>query len=73
MANISQRFGRAVRKRRESSGYSQEAFATAAKIDRTYYSKIERGRANVSLALIERLVKTFGVDLADLFAGVDKE
>lgn len=73
MANISQRFGRAVRRRRESSELSQEAFAIAAKIDRTYYSKIERGRANVSLVVIERVVKALGVDLADLFADVDKE
>lgn len=73
MPSLPQRFGRVVRKRRELAGFSQEGFAASAKIDRTYYSKIERGRANVSLLVIERLTKALRVTAAELFADLDRE
>ncbi|HZL25039.1 MAG TPA: helix-turn-helix transcriptional regulator [Acidobacteriaceae bacterium] len=66
-------FGRAVRRLREQAGYSQERFAAQAHIDRTYMSEIERGTTNVSLEIIGRLARTLGIDLADLFAEVDRE
>ena len=72
MATIAQRFGQAVRRLREEAGYSQEAFAAAAKIDRTYYSKIERGRANVSLLVVAKIAKTLRVRLADLLNATEE-
>jgi transcriptional regulator with XRE-family HTH domain len=66
-------FGRAVRRLREKAKYSQERFAAAAGIDRTYMSEIERGLANPSLEMIGRIVRTLGVKFADLFAEVDRE
>jgi transcriptional regulator with XRE-family HTH domain len=66
-------FGRAVRLLREQAEYSQERFAAAAGIDRTYMSEIERGLANPSLEMIGRIVHTLGIGFADLFAGVDRE
>jgi transcriptional regulator with XRE-family HTH domain len=72
-ATLSQRFGRAVRKFREAAGYSQERFAAAAKIDRAYYSRIERGHVNVSLEIIQRIVKTLHINYGELFHAVDVE
>jgi len=70
---LAQRFGRAVRQFREAAGYSQERFAAAAKIDRAYYSRIERGHVNVSLEIIQRIVKTLRLKYGELFSAVDAE
>jgi transcriptional regulator with XRE-family HTH domain len=70
---LAQRFGRAVRQFRKAAGYSQERFAAAAKIDRAYYSRIERGHVNVSLEIIQRIVKTLRINHGDLFHAVDAE
>ena len=41
-----ERVGASLRKQRESSGLSQEAFADQIGMHRTYYSAIERGENN---------------------------
>lgn len=61
------RFGRRVRALRQERGFSQEAFADAAGLDRTYIGGIERGTRNVSLINIERIAKALRVQLAELF------
>ncbi len=64
------RFGRAVRRRRQRLGVSQEEFADMCGLDRTYIGGIERGERNVSLVNIEKIAKTLKVSLSDLFRGV---
>jgi transcriptional regulator with XRE-family HTH domain len=66
-ADIRVRFGRRVRALRLQRGYSQEAFADVADLDRTYIGGIERGERNVSLINIERLAKALRVPIAQLF------
>ncbi len=73
MNDLLKPFGRAVRRLRESASFSQERFAAAANIDRTYMSEIERGLANVSIEIVGRIARTLDVPLAELFAEVDKE
>jgi transcriptional regulator with XRE-family HTH domain len=46
-ADIAARFGQRVRELRKAKDLSQETFATACGLDRTYISGIERGRRNV--------------------------
>ncbi len=43
------RFGERVRGLRKAQGYSQEAFAVACELDRTYMGGIERGERNLAL------------------------
>jgi transcriptional regulator with XRE-family HTH domain len=64
------RFGRALRRRREKLGVSQEAFADMCQLDRTYIGGIERGERNVALVNIEKIARTLKLTLADLFRGV---
>ena len=45
---------------------SQEEFADAAEIDRTYASQIERAIANPSLSVLCRIADVFNVDLSEL-------
>jgi transcriptional regulator with XRE-family HTH domain len=73
MANLRQRFGKAVRKLREPTGHSQEVFAVMIKVNRTYYSRIERGIANPSLEVIGRIAAALKVPLEELFAAVGRE
>lgn len=53
--------GDAMRAIREECGTSQEALALAAGIDRSYYSAIERGEFNLTLANILKIASSLGV------------
>jgi len=64
------RFGRALRRRREKLGVSQEAFADMCELDRSYIGGIERGERNVALVNIEKIAKTLKLTIAELFRGV---
>jgi len=68
--DIRERFGYAVRDRREALGLTQEEFAERAGIHRTYLSDIERGTRNVSLVNIERVAEALGLRLPELFGPV---
>lgn len=68
--DIAVRFGKRVRERRQAKGLSQEAFAAAAGLDRTYISGIERGKRNVSLRNIEVIAKALGASIAELTEGL---
>jgi transcriptional regulator with XRE-family HTH domain len=69
---IQERFGFAVRNRREELGLTQEDLADKAGIHRTYVSDIERGSRNVSLVNIERLASALALQLGELFGRVEK-
>jgi transcriptional regulator with XRE-family HTH domain len=63
-------FGKRVRALRKEQGYSQEGFAAACRIDRTYIGGIERGERNLALRNIHRIARTLKVPLAHLFEGL---
>ncbi|HVS38911.1 MAG TPA: helix-turn-helix transcriptional regulator [Gemmataceae bacterium] len=65
--DVRERFGDAVRARREELGLTQEDLAGKAGIHRTYLSDIERGGRNVSLVNIERVALALDVSMSDLF------
>jgi transcriptional regulator with XRE-family HTH domain len=70
-ADVRERFGDAVRARREQLGLTQEDLAEKAGIHRTYLSDCERGTRNVSLVNIERLAKGLQESMAELFKRVE--
>ena len=65
--DIRERFGFAVKSRREELSLTQEDLAHKAGIHRTYLSDIERGSRNVALINIERLAAALSVSLSELF------
>jgi len=65
--DIRVRFGRAVRKRRQELGLSQEELADRASIHRTYVGDVERGERNIALQNIEKLAKALDVPISTLF------
>jgi transcriptional regulator with XRE-family HTH domain len=68
--DVRERFGDAVRNRRDELGLTQEELAHKAGLHRTYVSDIERGARNVSLVSIELLAKALDVTMSDLFRHV---
>ena len=65
--DIPERFGFAVKDRREAPGLTREEFAARAGIHRTYLSDIERGTRNVSLINIERVAQALALKISELF------
>ncbi|HYV14887.1 MAG TPA: helix-turn-helix transcriptional regulator [Conexibacter sp.] len=54
--------GRNLRAHRERQGLSQEAFAEAVGVHRTYMGGLERGERNLTLKSVERIAEKIGVD-----------
>jgi transcriptional regulator with XRE-family HTH domain len=69
--DLLRRFGKRLRSLRQSLGFSQEAFADACELDRTYIGGIERGERNVSLRNIALIAKTLGIPVSELTKGID--
>ncbi|HEV7529171.1 MAG TPA: helix-turn-helix transcriptional regulator [Solirubrobacteraceae bacterium] len=59
--------GRTLRLAREERGYSQEAFAAHAALDRANYGAIERGEFNVTVDTIVKLAAGLGISASELF------
>jgi transcriptional regulator with XRE-family HTH domain len=64
--------GDRVRELRKKAGYSQEGFADAAGVHRTYIGTLERGEANVSLGNLQKVSKALEITLSELFRTVEK-
>lgn len=61
-------FGKAVREAREARGWSQEALAEQAELNRSYLGEVERGRAMPSLATVAKLAYALGLPTSHLLA-----
>lgn len=59
--------GRKVRYLRKARGLTQEALAEQADLHAVYIGEIERGEANVSVGVLERIAKALGVRVVALF------
>jgi transcriptional regulator with XRE-family HTH domain len=70
--DVRERFGDAVRSRREALGLTQEGLAEKAGIHRTYLSDVERGTRNVSLVNVERLARGLDESMTELFRRVEE-
>ena len=64
--DIRSRFAANLRALRADRGYSQEALAHEAGINRSYFSKLETGKTYAGLEIIEKLSVILKVDPADL-------
>jgi transcriptional regulator with XRE-family HTH domain len=62
-----EQFGKNVRELRESKSWSQENFAEASNLHRTYISGIERGVRNPTLTVIWQIADALAVSPCELF------
>ena len=65
--DITSKFGRGIRRRRQELGFSQERLAELADLLRTYIADIERGTRNLSLINIIKLSRALDLKPAELF------
>lgn len=72
MLAIKTRLGFAIRQLRSRGGFSQEAFAHAVGLHRTYIGSVERGERNISLDNIEKIAKALGLTPAQLLSDAEK-
>ncbi len=63
----------AVRRLRLAAGYSQEGFADAIGMHRTYMGHVERGESNISLSNLERLARGLNRSAGDLLVEAERE
>jgi transcriptional regulator with XRE-family HTH domain len=63
--------GQRIRELRTARGYSQESFADACEVHRTFMGTVERGESNLSFHNIARVATTLGVSLSTLFLDLE--
>jgi transcriptional regulator with XRE-family HTH domain len=62
--------GSNIRMMRHALGYSQEAFARHAGIDRGYMGCVERGERNLATLNLVKIARALGVPVGKLFKGI---
>ena len=65
-------FGDQLRKVRLSKSLTQEQLATQAGLDRTYISSCERGKRNVTLAVVYKLAEVLLISPKELIPDKDQ-
>ncbi len=65
--NDREQLGKRIKSLRRSKGHTQERLAEIIDINPNYLAVIERGEANPTLALLERLSEGLEVPLSELF------
>lgn len=64
-------FGLVIKELRKAQGFSQEALAFEASLDRTFLSQVETGRKQPSLLTIFRLATALKLTVSELFNRVE--
>lgn len=65
--DIKEKFGLKVKNLREIKKLSIEHLANISDVDRNYISDIEKGKRNVSIVIIEKIIHALDTDLATFF------
>ena len=65
--DIKLKVGQRIKELRKKLGLSQEGLANEAEVDRTYVTDVENGRRNVSVEILEKLVKALKVSFTEFF------
>ena len=65
------KLGSKIRRLRERSGLSQEAFADKCGFDRTYISLVERGKRNISFRNLIRIAQGLDVSVSTLTEDIE--
>lgn len=58
--------GKAIRKFREKSGYSQDKFAFEVGLGRSYYGSLERGEINPSIMTLIKVTRALNIELTQI-------
>ena len=66
MDDVKERLALNLRKLRQTTGLSQEAFADEAGLHRTYISDLERGARNPTITVVDKIAKALKVPIGRL-------
>lgn len=64
---IKEKFGLKVKVLREEKGFSIEQLANISNVDRNYISDIEKGKRNVSIEIMEKIILALDTDFMTFF------
>lgn len=64
---IKEKFGQKVKELRENKGFSIEQLANISNVDRNYISDIEKGKRNVSIEIMEKIILGLDTDFIKFF------
>lgn len=64
---IQDKVGKRIKELRMQLGISQEELAARANIDRTYVTSVERGKRNISIGTLEKIVLQLNCTMHDFF------
>lgn len=67
---LQEELGKRIQNLRKEKGLSQEKFALAIGMDRTYFASVEAGKRNISLQNIKKIADGFGITISELFVGL---
>ena len=65
-SDICVRVGRRIRELRKEKGWSQQLLADHAELERAHLSRLEEGRREAGLRVLERIARALDVDVEDL-------
>ncbi|RVU90569.1 XRE family transcriptional regulator [Flavobacterium columnare] len=65
--NIKEKFGQKVKLLREEKRISIEHLANISNVDRNYISDIEKGKRNLSIEIMEKIIIALGTDFNTFF------
>lgn len=61
------KIGKRIRELRKKRGFSQEDFAAAAQLGRSYAGRVERGEQNISMQSLIQIALTLEVEIGEIF------
>jgi transcriptional regulator with XRE-family HTH domain len=73
MPEINRKLGSVIRRLRTERGISQEGLAAISGIDRTFMGEIERGEANPSFDVLQRIAAGLTVRLSEVIRQYESE
>lgn len=65
-----QAVGARIRDLRKANGLTQERLALMVGVERSYLAKVEAGKKNASIDILEKIAIGFDLTLAELFDGI---
>lgn len=66
MEQLAKALGARIREHRKACGFSQDGFALACEIDRSYMGRIERGEVRVTVEKLYVIARSLDCDPCDL-------
>jgi transcriptional regulator with XRE-family HTH domain len=68
MRSISKQLGQAIKSRRKELGFSQEKLAEKSQLHRTYISDVERGKRNVTIISLSKILSGLEISFEEFFS-----